>query len=64
MEVPPNQLAAGGLVAALVLTLLFAFSYVGGLHDPGSGRRVRAGRPFVLDGVVRSWHIRGLGCGR
>jgi hypothetical protein len=34
MEVPPNQLAAGGLVAALLLTLLFAFSYVGALHDP------------------------------
>ena len=34
MEVTPNQLAAGGLVAALVLTLLFAFSYVGALHDP------------------------------
>ena len=34
MEVPPNQLAAGGLVAALVLTLLFTFSYVGALHDP------------------------------
>src|SRR5262249_35456854 len=34
MEVPPNRLAAGGLVAALVLTLLFAFSYVGALHDP------------------------------
>ena len=33
-EVPPNRLAAGGLVAALVLTLLFAFSYVGALHDP------------------------------
>jgi hypothetical protein len=33
MEVSPNQLAAGGLVAALVLTLLFAFSYVGALHD-------------------------------
>ena len=32
--VPPNRLAAGGLVAALVLTLLFAFSYVGALHDP------------------------------
>jgi len=31
---PPNQLAAGGLVVALVLTLLFAFSYVGALHDP------------------------------
>jgi hypothetical protein len=34
MEVSPNQLAAGGLVAALLLTLLFAFSYVGALHDP------------------------------
>lgn len=34
MEVPPNKLAAGGLVAALVLTLLFAYSYVAALHDP------------------------------
>jgi uncharacterized phage infection (PIP) family protein YhgE len=34
VEVTPNQLAAGGLVAALVLTLLFAFSYVSALHDP------------------------------
>jgi hypothetical protein len=34
MEVTPNQLAAGGLVTALVLTVLFAFSYVGALHDP------------------------------
>jgi hypothetical protein len=34
VEVTPNQLAAGGLVAALLLTLLFAFSYVGALHDP------------------------------
>ena len=34
MEVPPNRLAAGGLIAALALTLLFAFSYVGALHDP------------------------------
>ena len=33
-DVSPNRLAAGGLVAALVLTLLFAFSYVGALHDP------------------------------
>ena len=30
----PNRLAAGGLVAALLVTLLFAFSYVGALHDP------------------------------
>jgi len=34
MEVPPKKLAAGGLVAALLLTLLFAYSYVGALHDP------------------------------
>jgi hypothetical protein len=34
MEVSPNKLVAGGLVAALLLTLLFAFSYVGALHDP------------------------------
>ena len=34
MEVTPNQLAAGGLVAALVLTLLFAYSYIAALHDP------------------------------
>lgn len=33
-EVQPNLLAAAGLVVALVLTLLFAFSYVGALHDP------------------------------
>jgi len=33
-EVPPNRLAAAGLLVALVLTLLFAFSYVGALHDP------------------------------
>lgn len=33
-EVQPNRLAAAGLVVALVLTLLFAFSYVGALHDP------------------------------
>ena len=33
-EVPPNRVAAAGLVVALVLTLLFAFSYVGALHDP------------------------------
>ena len=33
-EVPPNRLAAAGLVVALVLTLLFAASYVGALHDP------------------------------
>jgi hypothetical protein len=32
--VPPDQLAAGGLVVALVLTVLFVFSYVGALHDP------------------------------
>jgi hypothetical protein len=37
-EVPPNQLAAGGLVVALALTLLFAFSYVGALHDPHAQR--------------------------
>jgi hypothetical protein len=34
VEVSPRRLAVGGLVAALVLTLLFAFSYVGALHDP------------------------------
>jgi len=34
MEVAPNKVAAGGLVAALVLTLLFAYSYVAALHDP------------------------------
>jgi hypothetical protein len=29
-----HKLAFGGLVAALALTILFAFSYVGALHDP------------------------------
>jgi hypothetical protein len=33
-ELPPYQLALGGLVAALVLTLIFVFSYVGALHNP------------------------------
>ncbi|HZO61654.1 MAG TPA: hypothetical protein VFB35_01595 [Gaiellaceae bacterium] len=34
MAVSAYRLAAGGLVAGIVLTLLFAFSYVGALHDP------------------------------
>ena len=34
MRTSANRLAFGGLVAALVLTLLFTFSYVGALHNP------------------------------
>jgi hypothetical protein len=34
MEASPHRLVAGGLTAALLVTLLFAFSYVGALHDP------------------------------
>jgi hypothetical protein len=34
MEASPIRLAAGGLIAALLVTVLFAFSYVGALHDP------------------------------
>ena len=34
MTATPRQLAAGGLVAALILTVLFAVSYAGALHDP------------------------------
>jgi hypothetical protein len=34
MEPSPTKLAAGGLIVALIVTLLFAVSYVGALHDP------------------------------
>ena len=54
MEPSPNRLAAGGLIAALLVTLLFAFSYVGALHDPHPRRMPIAVIDPVSAAAVRS----------
>lgn len=54
MEASTNKLAAKGLVAALLVTLLFSFSYVGALHDPHPQRMPVAVIDPSSAAVVRS----------